>query len=1222
MSGEAMRVKKEENNINSDVRTNYTGIPTPLKERLEQSSGIALDDVRVHYNSGLPGKLDALAYTRGNQVEIAPGQEHCLPHELGHVVQQKLGIVRANAMHPSGVALNTEAGLERQADEIGAGKRIYATTAPFSGKIVQRKLFIRKSREVVEKKDDEVAKEVKVDKKKPLPDQSKRKKPQWLENDSGYVEITEVSRSTIIEKCTLWLKTIHANAELKLDEVSERITSMIKGKPVKSAKWKYVYEKEVPNQETVPRLAERTVKEVSYYFESLTEFFEYIYLCSIPEENRGDLWVKINVVNTGAGDAVVMTLPKGYLIIDLGTNVNILLNYLGLRKNKVGEPHPEGDDRGISIDGNKTCIIITHDHVDHTAAKSGPKGSNAGLRELAIIGFKQYCEEKKINSEKYSKFMKMLEGSQFEVAEFDPNEKINNLNDDSLVLFRRVNNDEAIVLSGDQGPQRLGAVLGELIGRSQEPVAQMFIKVPHHGSCENNPVSIINLISKLGKKADHVISSQNLYEHPTAGLYVAGFSLMKQGTVLVYSAELPRQDAVVENPDKKMESRFFYTANENSDYKKIALASIAYKSNGREHVTYSKRYTDVSASAQSSDEETLAVEYMLNGIDGLNDSQGNLPKPDKAVSMDIACESIAGRLDASQFFQHKEVFTVIFYNLDAQKQILLLKNIPEPIGLNTFLDSLDINKMNIQPSEEWVEYFAQEWCFISWGQNFFDILLCSCSINPNMLNEKLGLVVSWGNIVLIRRFLKAILKYYPDPMFFIQQVDEEFGVDYFDDEINCALLDLHIKFKNQSVESGSNGNDSAEHILEILQDMPMEKQVELAEYYLTCGHLNSEAFFMVLEQMAEEQEEILSQMGISSYWKMLLLYPEHLETMQEDILDVGNERIDAIINDEEGDDEEKERAVRLGDKINILTTIEAELKEKDYKINSIDEMKIILGNCNIDFVTFIQNISKKALIADIENHKIYFRFAFMCMNENENKSYLDALLETCEAYDISYMSQYLETMTLLLMGLWQKTPIDNVMVKCQILMARLNVNPIEVIMENTWQSGAISDVARVNMVLQKYTQYLRGLLRQEDLPAEISYQCYDILTEIYPELSEELIMGEFGLMRRLLKAPNEQGIPILLDWTENPELKTSYYNRLAIIDPEALSYVFALHLEYYAEEAVCLYAMMEGYTRERLFKKTSLEDLMDLYQRLIRKYSNRQDGIWSDIFTLLKNSVS
>ena len=123
--------KEQENEKKENVvqraepqRENRTGIPAQLKDRIEGSSGMSLDDVRVHYNSDRPAKLNALAYTQGNQVEIAPGQERHLAHELGHVVQQKLRAVRANARHASGVAMNTDPVLERQADEIGAGKTV------------------------------------------------------------------------------------------------------------------------------------------------------------------------------------------------------------------------------------------------------------------------------------------------------------------------------------------------------------------------------------------------------------------------------------------------------------------------------------------------------------------------------------------------------------------------------------------------------------------------------------------------------------------------------------------------------------------------------------------------------------------------------------------------------------------------------------------------------------------------------------------------------------------------------------------------------------------------------------------------------------------------------------------------------------------------------------------------------------------------------------------
>ena len=101
---------------------NDTGIPAQLKKSLERNTGYSFDDVRVHYYSEKPAKLEALAYTQGSQVYLGPGQERHLPHELGHVVQQKMGIVHANTRHESGAALNTDAALERQADEIGNGR--------------------------------------------------------------------------------------------------------------------------------------------------------------------------------------------------------------------------------------------------------------------------------------------------------------------------------------------------------------------------------------------------------------------------------------------------------------------------------------------------------------------------------------------------------------------------------------------------------------------------------------------------------------------------------------------------------------------------------------------------------------------------------------------------------------------------------------------------------------------------------------------------------------------------------------------------------------------------------------------------------------------------------------------------------------------------------------------------------------------------------------------
>ncbi len=98
---------------------NRTGIPNETKTRFENLSGFSFDDVRVHYNSSKPAHLQALAYTQGNNVHIAPGQERHLNHELGHVVQQKQGIVKADTS-VNGQPMNTSRALEHAADRIAA----------------------------------------------------------------------------------------------------------------------------------------------------------------------------------------------------------------------------------------------------------------------------------------------------------------------------------------------------------------------------------------------------------------------------------------------------------------------------------------------------------------------------------------------------------------------------------------------------------------------------------------------------------------------------------------------------------------------------------------------------------------------------------------------------------------------------------------------------------------------------------------------------------------------------------------------------------------------------------------------------------------------------------------------------------------------------------------------------------------------------------------------
>jgi hypothetical protein len=100
-------------------KPNATGMPDRLKAGVEQLSGLAMDDVRVHYNSSKPAAVQAHAYAQGSDIHLAPGQEQHLPHEAWHVVQQKQGRVKPT-LQMKGVAINDDAGLEREADRFGA----------------------------------------------------------------------------------------------------------------------------------------------------------------------------------------------------------------------------------------------------------------------------------------------------------------------------------------------------------------------------------------------------------------------------------------------------------------------------------------------------------------------------------------------------------------------------------------------------------------------------------------------------------------------------------------------------------------------------------------------------------------------------------------------------------------------------------------------------------------------------------------------------------------------------------------------------------------------------------------------------------------------------------------------------------------------------------------------------------------------------------------------
>ncbi|MBT1688497.1 eCIS core domain-containing protein [Dawidia soli] len=119
-------------------KENNTGLPDTLKSGIENLSGYAMDDVKVHYNSAEPARLNAHAYARGTDIHVASGQEKHLPHEAWHVVQQKQGRVKATTQM-KGMNVNIDTTLEHEADRMGLQAAQTGSDPVVQGKVELKK---------------------------------------------------------------------------------------------------------------------------------------------------------------------------------------------------------------------------------------------------------------------------------------------------------------------------------------------------------------------------------------------------------------------------------------------------------------------------------------------------------------------------------------------------------------------------------------------------------------------------------------------------------------------------------------------------------------------------------------------------------------------------------------------------------------------------------------------------------------------------------------------------------------------------------------------------------------------------------------------------------------------------------------------------------------------------------------------------------------------------
>ncbi|ODS24434.1 hypothetical protein AB835_03810 [Candidatus Endobugula sertula] len=112
-------IRVQERRFGTSAVERVEGLPHDLQQGIRQGTRLDLSAVKVHYNSPKPRTIGAEAYAHGENIHLGEGNEQHLKHELGHVVQQKQGQVKAQHTLRNGIGINTDSRLEKEADEIG-----------------------------------------------------------------------------------------------------------------------------------------------------------------------------------------------------------------------------------------------------------------------------------------------------------------------------------------------------------------------------------------------------------------------------------------------------------------------------------------------------------------------------------------------------------------------------------------------------------------------------------------------------------------------------------------------------------------------------------------------------------------------------------------------------------------------------------------------------------------------------------------------------------------------------------------------------------------------------------------------------------------------------------------------------------------------------------------------------------------------------------------------
>lgn len=320
--------------------------------------------------------------------------------------------------------------------------------------------------------------------------------------------------------------------------------------------------------------------EAFYYFRDELELFRYFDIKlgqayttdPTTEATPKPILPKINMINVGVGDSILIRTPTTYILVDLGQKPDKVDEFLSFVSSKFSEDTP------LNIQSPQLHIMITHGDSDHTGGSIKPDIMQRYLKRDVICGTAQYIKQKADETALIKELEDALKSGDYHILEGESplkdgqtytniDKASDGKNRDSLP-FIKINDYEIQIFTGDirmesecdracssSSSSKKALACDGLINRIKKykqeledtkkrcisdgkPLPVVLLKVPHHGSIDNLSRDFFTFMKPFCSRFILMISSEKKHKHPSISEFIwnddGQYKLFPQGQRLLF----------------------------------------------------------------------------------------------------------------------------------------------------------------------------------------------------------------------------------------------------------------------------------------------------------------------------------------------------------------------------------------------------------------------------------------------------------------------------------------------------------------------------------------------------------------------------------------------------------------------------------------------------------------------------------------------------------------